>query len=55
MTYDHYHKQKMHLYENILNQILSRNRTLISCLDRDLPHPIMNKYPHIPRHQQREN
>ena len=48
MTYKHYLKQKMPMYERKINQILHRDPTLINVFDRDLLHPLMNHYAHIP-------
>ena len=48
MSYKHYLQQKMPMCETKLNQNLHTDPTLINLLNRDLPHPIFNKYDYIP-------
>ena len=48
MTYQHYLKQKLPMFENKLNQILHRGPILVNQFNRFLPHPSINHYDHIP-------
>ena len=48
MSFDHYLKQKMPICEIKLNQILYGDPTLINLINKDLPHPLINHYDHIP-------
>ena len=41
--------------ESKLNEILSRTPTLTNSSDRNLPHPMINNYSHIPYHEQGES
>ena len=48
MSYEHYLKKKLPMCEIKLNQILYRDRFLISLINRDLPHPSINHYVFLP-------
>ena len=48
MTYEHYIKKPMAIGDIKLNQMLSRNHSLINYLNRNICHPIMRKYSIIP-------
>ena len=49
MTYKHFLKQKLPMCEIKLNQNLTKKANLINCLNRDLSHPLTNRFHHIPQ------
>ena len=48
MTYEHYIIQPMHSVEKRINMIIAKNLQLINALDRNKPHPLINKYSYVP-------
>ena len=48
MTYEHYKNKPTHSVERRINMISAKNPQLINALDRNKPHPLINKYSHIP-------
>ena len=52
MYYDYYLKQKLPICEIKSSQILNRNPSLINLLNRELPHPLVNRYNYIPNEEE---
>ena len=48
IVYTYYINQPMHSVERRKNMIIAKNPQLISSLDRNKPHPLINRYSHIP-------
>ena len=47
-TYERYINRPMSMCERKINMNIAKNPHLINLLDRTKPHPLINKYTHIP-------